>query len=70
MNKDIAIIKYNLLDLSTEVSAFLMKYVKRERDERNQEQANVAKSLDANVSGVMPNRAAALKRDLNDEEGK
>ncbi|MBB4045364.1 hypothetical protein [Bacteroides reticulotermitis] len=40
------------------------------RDERNQEQANVVQSLDANVSGVMPNRAAALKRDLNDGEGK
>ena len=42
---------------------------KRERDEkdkRNQEQANVAKSIDTNVSGTMPNGAPALKRDPND----
>ena len=42
---------------------------KRERDEkekRNQEQANVAKSIDTNVSGTMPNGDPALKRDPND----
>ena len=42
---------------------------KRERDEkdkRNQEQANVAKSIDTNVSGTMPNGDPAPKRDPND----
>lgn len=36
------------------------------RDQRNQEQANIAQSIDTNISGTMPNGDPAPKRDPND----